>query len=60
MVLEGTKLSKLSQREKDKYHMISYMGSEKEKKETYSQNRNWLTNIGNKLIVTKGEREREG
>ena len=51
-----TKLSKL---DKDKYYMISLIcGCKKLYKWTYLQNRNRLTNIGNKLMVTRGERER--
>ena len=45
--------------EKGKYHMYRlYVESEKNKKYkwTYFQNRNRLTDIENKLMVTKGER----
>ena len=43
--------------EKDKYHMVSFTCGIKKKwyKWTYLQNRNSLTDIKNKLMVTKGE-----
>ena len=41
----------------DKYHMISHIWNLKKwYKWTYLQSRNRLTNIENKLMVTKGER----
>ena len=60
MDLESIELSEVSQREKDKYD-ITYMWNVKKKKKWYKwiylQNRNRLTEIENKLMVTKGERE---
>ena len=51
-------LSEVSQTEKDKYHMISLILESKKKwyKLADIQNRNRLTDIENKLMVTKGER----
>ena len=49
-------LSEVSQIEKDKYHMISFIcGIWKKKgyKWTYLQNRNRVTDVGNKLMVTR-------
>ena len=56
---------KWSKSEKDKYHMISlFLWNQKKKKTRYKwaylQNRNRLTDIENKLMVTKGEGGREG
>ena len=48
-------LSKVSQKEKDKYRMISLMESKKQHKRTYLQNKNRLTDIVNRLVVAKGE-----
>ena len=46
-----------SKSEKNKYHDIVYMWNLKKcHKWTYLQNRNRLTDIDNKLMVTKGER----
>ena len=54
-------LSEVSQTEKDKYHMILICGILKKwYKWTYIQNRNRPTDIENKLMVTKGERQGEG
>ena len=56
-------LSEVSQTEKDKYHMISFICGLKRKKWykwTYSQNRNRRTDLGNKLMVNKGEMWGEG
>ena len=49
--------TKWSHKEKDKYHMISLTcGIQKDRyKWTYLQIRNRLTDIENKLLVTKGE-----
>ena len=56
MDLEIIILSEVSQTEKDKYHMILLYKESKKKwyKWTYLQNRNGLTDIKNKLMVTKG------
>ena len=48
-----------SNTEKDKYHMISLIYGYKKMKQTYLQTINRLTDIENKLMVTKGAR-REG
>ena len=54
--LEIVILSKVSQTEKDKYHDIAYMWNLKKwYKWTYLQNRNRVTDVGKKLMVTKGE-----
>ena len=57
MDLEIIVLSEVSQREKDKYHII-YMWNVKKSdtKLTYLQNRNRFTDVENKLMVTKGKR----
>ena len=56
MDLEIIILSEVSQTEKEKYY-ITYMWNLKKKyKRTYLQNRNRLTDIENKLMVTKGEK----
>ena len=61
MDLEIIILSEVGETEKDKYHMISlYVDSKKRYKRTYLQNRNRLTDIENKLMVTKGKRWWEG
>ena len=47
-----------SERERQKLHGIVYMWNLKKwYKWTYLQNRNTLTDIENKLLVTKGEEE---
>ena len=47
----------LNKLEKDKYHMISLMWNLKIwYKWTYLQNRNRVTDVENKLTVTRGER----
>ena len=59
MDLEIIILSEVSQKEKDKYHMIWYHFYAKYKiwyKWSYLQNRNRLTDTANKLMVTKGKR----
>ena len=48
--------TKQNKPEKDKYHMISLYVEAKIYKWTYLQNRNRLTDIGNKLVVTKEEK----
>ena len=59
--LEVIILSEVSQTEKDKYYDIICMWNLKKLyKLTYLQNRNRLTDLGNKLMVTKGERWGEG
>ena len=56
MDLEMVILSAVNQTEKDKYHMISLThGIKKNDTGTYLQNRNRLTDIENKFLVTKGE-----
>ena len=57
MDLEIIILSEVSQKEKDKYHMISLICGiwKKRYKWTYLQNRNRPKDTGNKLMVTKGE-----
>ena len=53
--------TKWSQKENNKYHMISLIcGTIKWHKWTYLRNRNRLTDIENRLVVAKGEREGEG
>ena len=48
--------SEVSQKEKDKYHMISLILESKIcHKCTYLQNRNRLTDMENRLVVAKGE-----
>ena len=56
MDLEIIILSEVSQAEKDKYHISLVCGIKKWYKWTYLQNRNRLTDIENKLVVTKGKR----
>ena len=57
MDLEIIILSEVSQTEKDKYHDNHfYVESKKWYKWTYLQNRNRLTDLENKLMVTKGEK----
>ena len=46
---------KWSKTEKDKYHMITHVESKKWYKWTYFQNRNRLTDIEKKFMVTKGD-----
>ena len=55
MDLEIIILSEVSQKDKDEYHMITHIWNLK--KWTYLQNKNRLTDIENKLMVTKEERE---
>ena len=57
MDLEIVTLSEVSQTEKDKYHNnITYMWNLKKwYKWTYLQNRNRVTDVENKLMVTGGE-----
>ena len=59
MDLENTILSEVSQTEKDKYYMISFICGIQAKwyKWTYLQQRNRLTDIENKVMVTKGEED---
>ena len=51
-------LSKISQREKDKHHTISFTCGilKKNYKSNYLQNRNRPTDIESKLMVTKREK----
>ena len=55
-------LNEVSQTEKDKYCMILFICGILKKwyKWTYLQNRNRVTDVENKLMVTKGERRGEG
>ena len=56
-------LSEVSQTKKDKYHMISFIGGILKKwyKWAYTQNRDRLTDLENKLMVTQvGRDELEG
>ena len=56
MDLEIIILSEVSQKEKDKYHMISLTcGIKNRTQMNPSTNRNRLTNIENRLVVAKGE-----
>ena len=47
-----------SQREKDKYHMTALTHEILKKKNgtTYLQNRNRITDVENKLMITKGQK----
>ena len=54
MDLEIAIPSEVSQTEKDKYHMISLL--KKMVQGTYLQNRNRVTDVENKIMVTRGER----
>ena len=59
MELEIIILSKVSQKQKDKYHMISLtcgILKKKRYKRTYLQKRNRLTDFKNEVTVTKGDR----
>ena len=57
MVLEVIMLSEISDTEKDKYCVFTYMCNLKNKtNERIYQNRNELTDTENKLVVTRGER----
>ena len=63
MELEVIILSEVSQAEKDKYHMILYMDSKKKKKSDTNEliyKREIDSDIGNKLVVTKGDSGRGG
>ena len=61
MDLEIIILSETSQTEKDKHHMISLTcGIWKEMRRIYLQNRNRLTDIENKFMVAKRERQEGG
>ena len=53
MDLEITIPSKVSQKEKDKYHLSLYMESKKMIQTNLFPNRNRLTDIENKFMVTK-------
>ena len=61
MELEIVILSEVSPKKKDKYHLISLVCGIQKKwyKCTYLQNRNRVTDVENKPMVTKGERARE-
>ena len=57
MDLEIVILSEVSQIENDKYHDTAFMQYlKKVYKWVYLQNRNKITDVENKFIVTKGER----
>ena len=63
MELEIIILSEVSQKEKDKYHMISLTCWIYNTNEHSYENKNKLTDIENRLVVAKGERggeERNG
>ena len=55
MDLEGIILSEVSQKEKDKYHVIIYMWNLKYDKSTHLRNRNRLTDTENRLLLAKKE-----
>ena len=55
MDLKIIMLSKVNQAEKGKYDIPSMWNLKKEHKSTYLQDRNRLTDIENKLMVTKAE-----
>ena len=55
-VLDVIILSEVSQKEKDMYHNITYIWDIKNSANELLQNRNRLTDMENKLMVTKGER----
>ena len=59
--LEIIIVGKVSQTEKDKYHMTSLNCGILKKKmiQTYLQNRNRLTDLENEFIITKGKRWRD-
>ena len=53
---EGIMLSKISQKEKDKYHMIHfYLEPNIQHKWTYLQKRNKLMDMENRLVIAKGD-----
>ena len=54
MQLEIIILSKIAQKEKDKYHMISHIWNLKYGTNEPMQNRNGLTDIQNRLVIAKG------
>ena len=61
MDLQMIILREVSQTEKDKYHRISLIcGILKMGQNNLFTNRNRVTDIENKLMVTKGERQGEG
>ena len=51
--------TKLSQKEKDKYHMLSRGESKIYHKWAYLRNRNRITDTENRLVATKGLEERQ-
>ena len=57
-LLDMVSVNEISQTEKDKYHMIiAYMWNLKKwYKGTYLQNRNTVTDVENKLMVTRRKR----
>ena len=57
MDLEIVILSEVTQTEKDKYCMILLICEVLKIQQTSKYNKNRLTNIENKLVVTSGERE---
>ena len=59
-VLDVIILSEVSQKEKDVYHNITYIWNIKNSANKLLQNRNRLTDMENKLMVTKGERNGGG
>jgi hypothetical protein len=59
--LETITLSETSQAEKDKHHKtLLTCGILKRYKQTYLQNRNRVTNVENKLMITRGKWGRRG
>ena len=57
MDIEMIILSKISQKEKNKYRMISHVEYKKQYKWICIQNGNIFVDIGNKIMITKEERE---
>ena len=60
MDLENVVISEISQRKTNTVRYHFYVESKKQYKWMYTQNRNGLTDIETKLVVTKGGRERQG
>ena len=60
MELETLILSEVNQKEKDKYHNITYLESNMWHKRTYLQKRNKLMDLENRLVVAKGDGEGVG
>ena len=60
MELETLKLSEISQKEEDKYHMISLMWSQNMAQMIYLQNRNKLWTMEIRLVSARGDGEGVG